>query len=142
MTSIDLPAISSHRGDHLKSMRSSAIRVSFGVSGRDAPRYLMSGQLSYDRSERVCEVGAEDEVGEADLLPSTLDFLGGRRRVIREYGQRVRRAKRRRVRAGRRHKRRAGVADKRHVGRELDVPDGPEVACQPRDFDPGLTRQL
>ena len=47
----------------------------------------MSGQLSYNRSERVGEVGAEDEVGEAGLLPSPLDFLGGRRRVVREYGQ-------------------------------------------------------
>jgi hypothetical protein len=26
--------------------------------------------------------------------------------------------------------------------RELGVPDGAEVACQPRDFDPRLTRQL
>src|SRR5262245_49486606 len=98
----------------------------------------MPGQLSYDRSERVCEVCAEDEVGEADLLPSTLDFLGGRRRVIRKYGQRVRPAKRSRIRVGGRHKRRAGVADKRHVERELDVPDGAEVACQPRNFEPGV----
>jgi hypothetical protein len=60
----------------------------------------MSGQLSYDRSERVGEVGAEDEIGEADLLPSPLDFLGGGRRVIRKYGQRVRRAKRSRVGVG------------------------------------------
>ena len=29
----------------------------------------------------------------------------------------------------------------RHVERELDVPDGAEVACQLRDFDPRLTRQ-
>lgn len=47
------------------------------------PAGLMSGQLSYDRSERVGEVGAEDKVGEADLFPSPLDLLGGRRGVIR-----------------------------------------------------------
>jgi hypothetical protein len=34
-----------------------------------------------------------------------------------------------------------GVADNRHVERELNVADGAEVACQPRDFDPRLTRQ-
>ena len=54
----------------------------------------VSGQRSHDRGERVGEVGADDEIGEADLLPSPLDFLGGRRRVIRKYGQRVRCAKR------------------------------------------------
>jgi hypothetical protein len=53
----------------------------------------VSGQLGYDRSERVGEVGAEDEVGEADLLSSSLDFFGGRRRITRKYGERVRRAK-------------------------------------------------
>jgi len=36
------------------------------------------GQLSYDRGERVGEVGAEDEIGEANLLSSSLDFLGGK----------------------------------------------------------------
>lgn len=51
------------------------------------PAGLMSSQLGYDRSERVGEVGAEDEVGEADLLPSPLDFLGCRRRVSGEDGQ-------------------------------------------------------
>jgi hypothetical protein len=61
---------------------------------------LASGQLSYDRSERVGEVAAEDEVGEAVLLPSPLDFLGGRRRVIRKDRQRVGRAKRSRVGVG------------------------------------------
>ena len=45
---------------------------------------LTSRQLSYDRSKRVGEVGAEDEIGEADLLPSALDFLGGGRRIIRK----------------------------------------------------------
>ena len=40
---------------------------------------LVAGQLGYDRSEHVCEVGAEDEIGEADLLPSPLDLLCGRR---------------------------------------------------------------
>jgi hypothetical protein len=67
---------------------------------RLSPAGLLSGQLSYDRSEHVGEVGAEDEVGEADLLPSPLDFLGGRRRVTRKYGERVRHAKRSRVRVG------------------------------------------
>ena len=47
---------------------------------------LMPGRLSHDRSERVGEVGAEDEVGEADLLLAPLDLLGGRRRVTRKYG--------------------------------------------------------
>ena len=72
----------------------------------------MSGELGYDRSERVGGDGAEDEIGEADLLPSPLDFLGGRRRVSRKKGQRVRRAKRSRVRVRGRHKRRASAADK------------------------------
>ena len=102
----------------------------------------MSGQFGYDRGERVGEVGADDEVGEADLLPSPLDFLGGGRRVIRKYGQRVRCAKRSRVGVGRSHERRDRVADNRDVERELNVADGAEVACQPRDFDPRLTRQL
>jgi pimeloyl-ACP methyl ester carboxylesterase len=105
------------------------------------PAGLMSSQFSDDRSERVGEVGAEDEVGEADLLPSPLDLLGGRRRVIRKYRQGVRRAKRTRVGVGGRHKRRDSVADHRHVEREFDVPDGAKVAYQPRDFDPRLTRQ-
>jgi hypothetical protein len=47
------------------------------------PRGLTSGQLSYDRSQHVSEVGAEDEIGEANLLSSPLDFLSGGRRVIR-----------------------------------------------------------
>src|SRR5215469_17843561 len=122
-------------------MRNSAILLSFWVSGRDAPCYLMSGQLSDDRSERVGEVGAEDEIGEADLLPSALDFLGGGRRIIRKYGQCVRRAKRSRVGLGVRHVRRDSVTDNRHGERELDVPDGAEVVCQPLDFAPRLMPQ-
>src|SRR5215471_13540531 len=82
------------------------------------PAGLVSGQFSYDRSERVGDVGAEDEVGEADLLPSPLDLLGGRRGVIRKYRQRVRRAKRCGVGVGGRHERRDIVADNRHVERE------------------------
>src|ERR671936_1021291 len=106
------------------------------------PAGLTSGQLSYDWSQRVGEGGATDDVGEADLLPSPPDFLSGGRRVIRKYGQRVRCAKRSRVGVGGRHERRDNVADNRHVQRELNVADGAEVACQPRDFDPRLTRQL
>lgn len=60
----------------------SGLRMPLERSG-SWPAGLMSGQLSYDRSERVGQVGAEDEVGEADLLPSPLDLLGGRRGVIR-----------------------------------------------------------
>jgi hypothetical protein len=47
----------------------------------------VSVQRSNDRGERVGRTGAEDEVGEADLLPSPLDFLACRRRVSGEYGQ-------------------------------------------------------
>src|SRR5689334_15304315 len=50
------------------------LSLHLGVSGRDACGYLASGQLSYDRGECVCEVGAEDEVREAHLLPPALDF--------------------------------------------------------------------
>jgi len=48
---------------------------------------LASGQLGYDRSEDVGGDGAEDEVREADLLPSPLNLLGGRRGVIRKHLQ-------------------------------------------------------
>ena len=44
----------------------------------------MAGELGDDRSERVGEVGAEDEVGEADLFPSPLELLGGGRRIGRK----------------------------------------------------------
>ena len=119
------------------------ISVAIAFTLRSArPRGLTSGQLSYDRSQRVGEVGADDDIGEADLLPSPLDLLGGGSRVIRKYGQRVRCAKRSRVGVGRRHERRDSVADNRHVERELNIADGAELACQPRDFDPRLTRQL
>ena len=36
-----------------------------------AERESMSGQLGDDRSERISDVGADDNVGEAALLPST-----------------------------------------------------------------------
>lgn len=52
----------------------------------------MSGQLGDDRSERISGVGADNEVGEAAVLPPPQDLLGGRRRVAREYRERVRRA--------------------------------------------------
>src|SRR5438552_3497427 len=112
------------------------------LSRSASPRGLTSGKLSYDRSQRVGEGGADDNIGEADLLPSPLDFLGGGPRVIRKYGQRVGSAKRSRVGVGGSHEWRDRVADNRHVERELNIADGAEVACQPRDFDPSLTRQL
>jgi hypothetical protein len=52
----------------------------------------MSGQLGDDRSERISGVGADNDVGEAAVLPPPQDLLGGRRRVAREYQERVRRA--------------------------------------------------
>ena len=52
----------------------------------------VSGQLGNDRSERSSGVGADDNVGEAALLPSPLDFLDGRRRVAGKHQQRVRRS--------------------------------------------------
>jgi hypothetical protein len=52
----------------------------------------MSGQLGDDRSERISGVGADNEVGEAAVLPPPQDLLGGRRWVVREYRERVRRA--------------------------------------------------
>jgi hypothetical protein len=48
-----------------------------GLDDRLAREALPSGQLSYDRNQRVGEGGADDHIGEADLLPSPLDFLGG-----------------------------------------------------------------
>src|SRR6185437_5779504 len=103
------------------------------------PAGLASDQVSDDRGERVGEVGAEDEVGEAELLASSLDFFGGRR-VTRKYGERVHRAKRSRVSVGGRHERSARVADHRDVERELDIADGAEVAYEPHDLGPRLTR--
>src|SRR5438094_2902055 len=118
------------------------VAMALALVDRRARGGLTSGQLSYDGSQRVGEGGADDNIGEADLLPSPLDFLGGGRRVIRKYGQRVGCAKRSRVGVGGSHERRDRVADNRHVECELNVADGAEVACQPRDFDPSLTRQL
>lgn len=40
-------------------------------------RRLLSGQLGDDRGEGVGEVGADDEIGEADLFAAALDFFGG-----------------------------------------------------------------
>ena len=57
-----------------------------GPSRLAGPPGLVSGQLSHDRGERVGEVGAEDEIGEAHLLPSPPDFVGGGPRVSRKYG--------------------------------------------------------
>jgi hypothetical protein len=45
----------------------------------------VSGQLGDDRSERISGVGADNKVGEAALLPSSQDFLDGRRRVTWKY---------------------------------------------------------
>src|SRR6266702_6644855 len=84
-------------------------------------RGLTSGQLSYDRSERFGEGGADDDIREADLLPAPLDFLGEGRRIIRKDGKRVHRSKRSRVGVGRRHERRDRVAYDGHVECELNV---------------------
>jgi len=43
-----------------------------------------SGQLSNDRREGVGDVGAEHEVGKANLLATPMDLLGGGPRVVRE----------------------------------------------------------
>jgi hypothetical protein len=102
----------------------------------------MSGQLSYDWGERVGEVGAEDEVGEADLLPPSLDLLGGRCGVIWKYRQRVRCAKRGGVGVGGRHQWRDGVADHRHVLREFDVSDRAEERLGALSCRAGDTRLL
>jgi hypothetical protein len=53
--------------------------------GRDEERPSMSGQLGDDRSKRIGGIGADDKVGEAALLPSSQDFLDGRRRVTWKY---------------------------------------------------------
>src|SRR5699024_11580324 len=100
------------------------------------------GQFSDDRSEHVGVDGAEDEIGEADLLASPLKLLDGRLRVLREYLQRVRRAKRSRVDGGNRQVRRDGVADHRHLLREFNVTDGTdaEVAYHPCHLAPILAR--
>jgi hypothetical protein len=56
-------------------------RIPMTVSGS------VSDQRSNDGGERVGRAGADDEVGEADFLPSPLDFLACRRRVSGEDGQ-------------------------------------------------------
>ena len=55
------------------------------------------GQLSDDRRECVGDLGAEDEVGKAELLPTPLDLLGRGHRGIRKDSHRVRGAPRSRV---------------------------------------------
>ncbi len=55
---------------------------------------LVAGEFSDDWCERVGEVGTDDDVGEPDLLPSSLELLDGGRRIEREHGQRVRLARR------------------------------------------------
>src|SRR4051795_10136715 len=42
-------------------------------AGRSAGQMSTSGQFSDDRSQRVGEGGADDDIGEADLLASPLD---------------------------------------------------------------------
>jgi len=59
-----------------------------------------SGQLSDDRRECVGHVGAEDVVGEADLLRSPLDSSAAAAASSRRIGQRVRRTQRSRVLSG------------------------------------------
>ena len=63
-----------------------------GLSTTEFNDGSMSGQLGDDRSERISGVGADNEVGEAAVLLPPQDLLGGRRRVAREYRERVRSA--------------------------------------------------
>ena len=71
-------------------LRSAPSDSSTGLSTTEFNDGSMSGQLGDDRSERISGVGADNEVGEAAVLPPPQDLLGGRRRVAREYRERVR----------------------------------------------------
>ena len=113
--------------------------LAFLLSGRTYCGSV-SGQLGDDRSERISGVGADDKVGEAALLPSSQDFLDGRRRVTGKYQQRVRRSQRGRVRVGGCHERGHGVTDHRHVEREFDVADSAEIGRHPHDVGPRVAR--
>lgn len=66
-----------------------AAAESLGCSAGPGGAWLLSGQLRDDRSEGVCRVGAEDEVGVPEFLTSSLDLLGRRRRVVGQGGQGV-----------------------------------------------------
>ena len=90
----------------------------------------LAGELGDDRGECVCGIGAEDEVGEPDLLTSSLDLLGGGGWVAREDGQRIHFPQQFRVRVGRCHERRDQFADHRHMQGELDVAHRPKVVGQ------------
>ena len=85
-----------------------------------------SGQLSDDRSECVEHGGAEDELGEADLLPSALDSSAAA--AGRPEGSLA--SSRRAAQAGRYREanKRDYIADDRDVLRELLVQDAAEVA--------------
>ncbi|MCZ2261354.1 hypothetical protein [Isoptericola sp. QY 916] len=61
------------------------------------------------------------DVGEAALLASPQDLLGGRPGVGGQLQQRVRRAQRAGVGVGRRHERGDGIADHGRVERQLEV---------------------
>jgi hypothetical protein len=80
------------RHERREELRSAPSDSSTGLSTTEFNDGSMSGQLGDDRSERISGVGADNEVGEAAVLPPPQDLLGGRRRVAREYQERVRRA--------------------------------------------------
>jgi hypothetical protein len=102
----------------------------------------LAGQPGHHRGQHFGEVGAKDEVGVADLLAPPLDFLGGGRWVIREYGQRVRLPERSRIGVSHgRHERGDAVSDDWDVEGELDVPNGTEVPCQTADVGASIARK-
>jgi len=87
----------------------------------------VSGQLGDDRSERISGVGADDEVGEAALLPSSQDFFGRRRRVTGSTRSESTARSAAGSGVGGCHERGDGVADHRHVEREFDVSNRAEI---------------
>ena len=98
-----------------------------GTGGGQRSLALASSQFRNDRSEHVGVDGAEDEGGEADLLPSSLKLFDGSRRVLRKHFQRVRGAKRSRIEVGRRQVWRDSVADDRHQLRQFDISDSTDA---------------
>ena len=59
-------------------LRSAPSDSSTGLSTTEFNDGSLSGQLGDDRSERISGVGADNEVGEAAVLPPPQDLLGGR----------------------------------------------------------------
>jgi hypothetical protein len=107
-----------------------------------AEKGLAPGEFGDDRSELLGDVGADDDVGETDLLPSALEFLDGGGRIARERGKRFRLPSRVGVGVGGRHERGDPVAEDRHMERQLDVARSAHVASQARDLDPRLAGRL